>query len=137
MKVLKILALGLLLNLCYCTNSDSDSNPGQQAEDVIGNSDDWQVSYFWDKDKDETNKFSDYTFRFLESDKMEAERNGSITTGTWRIDNSRSKLIINISAFEPLDELNDDWIIEKLESNSIELRDDNDEHIEALHFKRQ
>ena len=118
-----------------CDKSDDDFS-NQDTAITLSNGE-WKVSWFWDKDKDETSDFLSYTFRFFDSGKMEAFRNGKVTyTGSWTRSSSGSKMIIDMGSIHPLEELNDDWIIKVLENNVIELQDDNDEHLEELHFSK-
>jgi hypothetical protein len=50
------------------------------------------------------------------------------------VNNSSNKLIIVIPSPKPLEELNDHWLILEMTGSSIKLKDDNDEHLEELHF---
>jgi hypothetical protein len=100
----------------------------------------WKVTWYWDKDKDETNDFSGYTFNFQPSGAFESVKNSSTTTGTWNTgsdDGSQRLVISSGSATKPLSDLDDDWIIVSMTDTKIELKDDNDEHLEELHFEKQ
>ncbi|HMQ47110.1 MAG TPA: hypothetical protein PKA00_20260 [Saprospiraceae bacterium] len=129
------------LSLSSCTNiSDDDSSSSNISPDATSETlvqvGEWRVSYFYDKDKDETSDFNSYTFRFNDDGTMEAVQGTSTVTGTWKEinDDGFRKLVIAIGVTKPLSELNDDWIIEERTDVVIKLRDDNDEHLEALHF---
>jgi hypothetical protein len=125
--------LGLLT---ACTNDGDPLLPDNPTQTL--SSAQWRVSYFWDKDKDETSKFNGYTFAFKAGGAFEATQNGTVTTGTWEVRSSSSssqKLVIQIGTDKPLIELDDDWIILEMNDQEIRLRDDNTEHLEELHFK--
>lgn len=129
-----IIILSLVIGFSACTNS-SDNNPsGDDISNVVTGQSDWKVSYYWDKDKDETNNFAGYTFHFKSNGVLEATRNSATTTGTWQVDNSSNKLIIQLGATSPLDDLNDDWIILEKTDKTIKLKDDNTDHTELLNF---
>ncbi len=119
-----------------CDKTGDDFSNQDTAMTV--NDGEWKVSWFWDKDKDETSHFSGYTFKFSDHGKLQAIRNNQVThTGSWVRSSSGSKLIIDMGTTQPLDELNDDWIIKVMENDAIMLQDDNDEHLEELHFSKK
>lgn len=133
MKKLIFLSAFFLLGLAAC-NPDDDSN----ANPVTGNPPQgkWTVTYFWDKVKDETGKFSGYTFEFQSGGIFSAVKGTQTWTGTWSHNSSSTKLIINITGNDALDELTDDWLILENTDNIIKLKDDNEEHLEELHFSK-
>lgn len=123
-----------------CNNSDDDLNPSGNNPPTLTQGGSWKVTWYWDKDKDEISDFSGYVFNFQSSGAFEATRNGVTTTGTWQITNSSDssqRLVINSgSTAKPLSDLDDDWIIVNMTDSKIELKDDNDEHLEELHFEK-
>ena len=132
--------LTLLLMMGACTNGDDNSGPSTDVTNGDLTGDGWVVSWFWDKDKEETSDFNGYVFFFRESGAFEALRNGTTTTGSWAIrssSNGSQRLDIDIASASPLDELIDDWIILEKTNSTIKLRDDNTEHLEELHFTKQ
>lgn len=134
-----LLTLTLLSLMAFnaCTNSNDDNLPNSNVTNQLTTSGDWKVSYYWDKDKDETNDFSGYSFLFKDNGVLEALKNGVTTNGTWQINSSSNKLIIFMGTARPLENLNDDWIIVEKTDSVIKLRDDNDTHLEELHFAVQ
>ncbi|HRD82232.1 MAG TPA: hypothetical protein PK198_20965 [Saprospiraceae bacterium] len=134
MKNLLLPAVLTILLGAACTNISDDSLPSNDVSGVITNGD-WEVSYFWDKTKDETHKFSGYSFVFENGGVLRSIRQGSTTVGTWV--QGSGKLILFAGAADPLEELNDDWIIVERTETLIRLRDDNDEHVEELHFRKR
>ncbi len=104
-----------------CEDTASNNSP---VEDVIVDGT-WYVTYFWDKTKDETGDFAGYSFRFLENGTLEAEKAGTIRTGTWQISLSSNKFIINMNHPKPLEEIDDDWLIIEQSANQLKLKDDN------------
>lgn len=140
MKKLIFLCLALSLQLVACTNADDDVSPnssnngGNNANTPQG---DWKVTYFWDKDKEETAKFSGHSFVFQGDGTLVATANGSNYSGTWSKNSSGSRLNISISGTDALDELTDDWRLDEMTGSSIKLRDDNTEHLEEIYFEKQ
>lgn len=130
------LLLTILLSFSACENDTSESLPDAPSAGDLTSTDSWVVSYFFDKDEDETSDFSGYTFYFLENNRFEARFGNQVTAGTWQVNQSSRKVIINIAGASPLDELTDDWLIDTWNDTLLELRDDNDEHDEFLHFQR-
>lgn len=138
-STMMVLAFGLsLLTACTNPNVDIDFSDPQQVLQSTTN-DYWRVSWFWDKDKDETHKFDGWRFRFREDGVFEAVSDTLTQAGTWtvQISGSEHKLIIALSGTDPLSELDDDWLIEFFSQDTIQLRDDNTDHLEQLHFVRQ
>ncbi len=133
-KMIFLGALALIL-ASACTNSTDDNLPSNDVTNIVSNGN-WVVSYFWDKTKDETHKFNGYTFVFDDNGVFRALRQGATTTGTWSVNSSQTKFILFLSNTDPLQEINDDWIIVERTANLIRLKDDNDEHLEELHFRK-
>ncbi len=124
-----------------CTNSDDDVLlTNTDITQIIIQEDGWKVSWYWDKDKDETSDFSGYVFFFRNSGAFDAVRNGNTTSGTWQVasssDGSQRLVLTSGSATKPLKDVDDDWIILNMMDDKIELKDDNDEHLEELFFER-
>ncbi len=141
MKQLAYLSLfGLFFLIASCENSLTDDDSSSQDISVIISEENalWRISYFWDKDKDETNDFQGYTFTFESDGKLEAKKGDQLQAGTWRViqDDGRQKFVIDLGQLSPLEELTDDWLILEKSSTVIKLKDDNDEHLEELHFSK-
>ena len=134
-----------ILSICVlfvmsCTNPPEGLNPNNSPSEEIIQNTQWKVSWFWDKDKDETSDFNGYSFLFDADGTLTAEKNGQmVKKGTWSVrtsSNSTNKLVISIGNVKPLKELTDDWIILKMTDTKIELKDDNDQHLEELHLEK-
>ncbi|HEY9178064.1 MAG TPA: hypothetical protein VIN07_10250 [Flavipsychrobacter sp.] len=126
-----------------CQNKTSTNvTPGGNNNSTSGivTSGKWQVSYFYDNDKDETTDYSGYTFEFNSDKTLVATRNSTSTSGTWNetTDDGLPRLVIALNtADEKLKELNDDWVVESKTDNQIKLKDDNPDRNEQLHFNKQ
>lgn len=121
-----------------CGNSDDDLSTDNSITQSLTNPSGWKVTWYWDKDKDETNDFSGYVFQFLDNGSFEATRNGNTVTGTWQVtsNDGSQRLVINSgSTTKPLSNLDDDWIITEKTDSRIKLKDDNSEHLEELFFE--
>ncbi|HFA48184.1 MAG TPA: hypothetical protein ENJ95_04110 [Bacteroidetes bacterium] len=124
-----------------CHNSDDDVLlTNTDITQIITQDNGWKVSYYWDKDKDETNDFSGYVFYFRSTGTFEATHNGTTTSGTWQVrnssDSSQRLVLSSGTTAKPLKDVDDDWIILEMNDNSIKLKDDNTEHLEELYFER-
>ena len=125
-------ALLLLLFNFGCSKSN-----GPSADDPQLSGTKWVVSYFWDKDKDETNDFSGYSFEFQDNNVLIAYLpDGSTKTGIWTTNSSNNTLHFVISGTYALDEMNDEWVIITQTNTVIKLKDDNTTHLEELHFTK-
>ena len=125
----------LLTALFTACDPDDDSNiVNPTSNQALGK---WTVTYYWDKDKEETSDFNGYVFDFQDDGILVATTASNTYNGTWLKNDSSNKLIINIQGAYPLDEMTDDWLIMEMSGNSIKLKDDNSEHLEELHLKKQ
>ncbi len=123
-----------------CSPDDDQSPSNTNNTQVLTQGGTWKVTWYWDKDKDETNDFSGYSFNFQSSGAFESVKNGTTATGTWNTgsdDGSQRLVISSGSAAKPLSDLDDNWIIVSMTDTKIELKDDNSEHLEELHFEKQ
>ena len=136
-SVLLILPIFMLAGVS-CNNSDDDMPSNSTTSQTLVQDSGWKISYYFDKDKVETDNFAGFVFHFRDSGDFEATRNGDTTVGTWQVtsDDGSQRLVIGFATgTEPLDDLVDDWIIISLNDQKIELRDDNTEHLEELFFE--
>ena len=134
MKKLLLPALLLALIFPACKHSGSDD---LTPDDLQLSGTKWVVSYFWDKDKDETNDFNGYSFEFKDNDVLIAYLpDGSTKTGRWFVQSSNNTLHFVISGTYALDEMNDYWVVLERTNTVIKLKDDNTTHLEELHFQR-
>jgi len=136
-RIFQLFGILLVMVAGACSNSNDDNSPAGNLPDVLTDgTGQWKVSYYWDKDKDETNDFAGYTFNFRSNGVLEAVKGGVTTNGTWQHNSSSNKLIINLGAVKPLSNATDDWLLIERTDNLIKLRDDNTEHVEELFFQR-
>lgn len=123
--ILKTGILLLFINAFTLACNNEDDNTPSSTNDTLTNGGNWKVTYYFDKDKEETSDFAGYTFVFENGGAFKSTKNGTTTTGTWQVDNSSNKLIINAGvATKPLQDLSDDWIITEKSAKVIKLRDD-------------
>ena len=138
MRVFQMMMVALLLSaIGACTNANDDVIPSDSSV-VINNNGTWRVSYYFDKDKDETSGFAGYQFIFRDNGVLDASHNGATTSGTWKVvqDDGRQKLVLNTgTTVKPLVDLTDDWVVIEQNSSRIRLQDDNNEHLEELDFE--
>jgi hypothetical protein len=122
-----IIAMAVTFSACKKDDDSSGSNSTQNLES--GKS--WKVSYYYDNDKEETYKFTAYTFEFKDDGTLHAGHSSGTTVGYW---NAGSRFNITSFVNSPLDDLNDDWVILSRTSDVIKLKDDNVTKREELHF---
>lgn len=133
MKTAKHIALALLVFTLFFTACKKDDSPGSNTANLQSGQK-WQVSYYYDSDKVETYKFSGYSFEFKDDGTLIASNSSGSTSGTWSINSSSNKFIISMGSMAPLDDLNDDWLINSQDNNNLKLKDDNTTKLEELHF---
>lgn len=134
-KVL-FLAIMFVLALGSCKNLSDDNSAGPDPQ--LGGSK-WVVTYFWDKDKEESSNFGGYSFEFKDNGAFIAYTpGGSTVSGTWNthFDDSKDKLLIVLAGAKPLDDLNQDWVILEKTDTVMKLKDDNTSHLEEIHLKK-
>ena len=131
-----LLFLALALSFVSC-------DPGNNvASDVsqVASSGTWRVTLFTDSGNDETTDFSGYSFTFSNGGTITALKNGVSKTGTWSVNTSSNKFIIDLGTKDntnkPLGELTDDWKILSASSTEIRLGDDNTASNEFLTFTK-
>ena len=119
-----------------CTKSDDLASGTQQ----LVTSGTWRVTLFTDSGNDETTDFTGYVFSFNNGGTLSAVKNAVTKTGSWSVNNSSGKLIIDlgpkVDANKPLGELTDDWKILSSSSSEIRLGDDNSASNEFLTFTK-
>jgi hypothetical protein len=134
------LIIGLILLTSGCKNAPSlGENPATDAA-LLTQSSSWKVSYYWDKDKEETSDFSGYSFAFEANDVFKATRgDGTAFSGQWSRTTSDGlpRLVISITGNKQMENLSDDWVLIQLSEQKIELKDDNNTHLEELHFVKE
>ncbi len=131
----KMRFLGILLSVVLfnaaCRNGGSNSVPPTSGV--------WRVTSYMDSGKNETSKYSGWTFDFRSNGTFVANIPSPARTveGTWaETSSSSNKLIISISGTKALDDLSDDWLIVEKSGSVIRLTDDNPSSAEFLDFKK-
>lgn len=118
-----IIAIGLVVMSLSCTkdsiNPDGtdDISPAKVSQTLSAG--EWVITHFFDSDKDETDHYNGYVFTFNTDGKLLAAKGSSVTTGSWTqgSDDSQTKLIIDFSTPEDLEELSEDWrVLERTDS---------------------
>lgn len=133
MVIAVIVSLGL--GMTACKKDVSNQTTGE-----VLNSGKWRVSYFWDKDHDETSDFAGYEFRF-DNGTVTASNGSNTITGTYNdqgSDDSTPKFIINMNTGTgSFDELTDDWHVIEKSNTLIRLQEESGSGgIEYLNFSR-
>ncbi|MBN2729651.1 MAG: hypothetical protein JXR53_10545 [Bacteroidales bacterium] len=98
----------------------------------------WKISYYYDKDHDETSSYADMSFTFNDNGNVIVASGTSSYSGTWSTgnDDSKEKFYITFSSPTSLVEISDDWIIDSQSKSIIELSDDSDNGTELLTFEK-
>jgi hypothetical protein len=131
MKLLKALSIILVAHtLLFATCSKKDDVVSVGTGGNITGS--WRVSFYWDNTKDETSKFSGYSFTFNSNGQLTAVKGSTTVTGSWT--ETGTKLIIDFGANPVLSDMNDDWLKTEKTTTSIKVKDDNPARDERLEF---
>lgn len=117
MKRTNILAFCMAIFLAACSDDNDISNTGNTIQQGS-----WRVTLFSEDGKDETGKFSGYSFIFGNNGTLTASNGSNVVSGSWAMgnDDSTPKLIISMPPVNDFDELSEDWHI--LESTSSRIR---------------
>jgi len=99
---------------------------------------DWKITYYYDKDHEETSDYTGYNFVFNDDGTLDATSTSGTVTGTWSTgnDDSMDRLYITFSNPDKFVEISDDWVIVSQSSDKIELKDDSDSGTELLTFEK-
>lgn len=127
MKTNSIIVFALFLSAMTVSISCSNQNngPGNQSVNNSQLKDGaWKVTYYWDKDHDETSSLASYTIMFNSDGTVNAVNGNDAISGTWSTgtDDSQPKLILSF-AVAPLSEISDDWHVINQSSNLLSLED--------------
>jgi hypothetical protein len=105
------------------SGDDGDSDPSSLANILIEGT--WIVANFNDSGEDETSDYSGFSFDFQDDGSIVATRNDDTIDGTWSVftDSGKEKLGLDFGEMVPLDEFTDDWDIQDVQNNRVELYD--------------
>ena len=124
----QVALFALLLCLLSCSKENAAPIPLQQSASTIdalkvapGT---YTVLRFIDTGEDQTSEFNGYTFVFKAGGTLIARtRNGSVFTGSWRLNSAQTVMTINISGTKALKDLDDDnWHVVNITSLRISLQ---------------
>ena len=92
-----ILAASLLITACSRNSDDTpSSNSAQTAGQIASTAGSWRVTLFVDSGNNETADFAGYSFVFNSNGTITATKNGVNQNGTWTVDASSNKFIIDL-----------------------------------------
>jgi len=134
-----IFYLFTMFTIISCTTDDSNNNNNNNTNNSINQitniaeNGTWKITYFYDKDHEETNNFNGYIFTFNTDGSLIAEKGNNTVTGTWSVTNSNSNddssddkdfnIFFAVPDSSNFEDLNDDWEIIATNDNKIELID--------------
>lgn len=141
----------MVLFFASCSKNESTSDPiaDLQIKNNIVVESQWSISQLLDSGKDETSDYDGYKFKFNNDGTLVATSTGVTYNGTWVLvqgkttpddsgnlsdDDKLSKFTINISGNKYMDNLSHKWLVDKITSTEIWLRDDNPSSNEILKF---
>jgi hypothetical protein len=134
-----ILILGFVSFGC---DDDDDDSSDLTASIISGTvtSGTWRVSFYKDRDDDETSNYAGYSFAFASAGIVVATKSGVDTEGAWSSSESdgKVKLVLTFFPTDPFDELSEDWEVIKRTDSSIELKhvSGGDGHVDYLTFQK-
>lgn len=115
-----------LLTMAACTNPNSSIDSAAVESSTAKGT--WEISYFWDQDKDETHHFTGFQFEFGTDGSVSAS-NGSVTkSGTWSVhdssDDSHVEFDLHFAgSSDQFDDISDDWHVVEQSNRLIRLED--------------
>ena len=124
----KVALFAILVGLLSCTKENAAPIPLQQSASTVDalkvTPGTYTVLRFIDTGDDETSQFNGYTFVFRADGRLIARtRNGSVFTGSWRLNSAQTRMTISISGTKALEDLDDDdWKVVKITSLRISLQ---------------
>jgi hypothetical protein len=131
MKLLSSLLLVVAINSILAFSCSKNDNSGTAGN--INTTGNWRVTLFWDK-KDETAKFTGYTFIFSSGGQVTANIGATTVTGSWS--ESDTRLQISFGTDPLLSSLNKNWLKESISTTLMSLKDDNPASDERVQFSK-
>lgn len=140
MKTKNFIGLTTIFTLFMFSSCEEGNDDEQNMMSIDTNeitsfmvSGDWQITYFFDTDKEETNDFNGFSFVFGSNGVLTASNGTQEITGSWSITDSSSSddddpdsdVDFNIAFLTPdnFEELSDDWDVVSYSATRIELID--------------
>lgn len=98
-------------------------------EETLRNFNERKITSFIEDGKDETFKFTSFTFNFQSNGQLVATSEGQTFNGTYRVfcDDGKLELSMSFPANSPLRKLNDDWYFLSQSGKSLLFEDDGDQ----------
>ena len=132
-SLLLMLSMSLMSSMCSDDDDNQQTNNSQTIQQITTQvqSGNWEVTYFFDTDQEETENFNGYTFSFETNNQLTATNGSNTYIGSWSVtdsnssDDSQEDVDFNINFTSPpnFEELSDDWDIISHSSTKIELID--------------
>ncbi|UII78549.1 hypothetical protein [Flagellimonas sp. CMM7] len=127
-----------LVLLRVCDDSVEDGDVPEIRNIMLGG--DWNVAMYKENDMDMTSEFAGMDFNFSTMHQVEVSVNDDpIAAGLWRVLRNHDgdlKFFLNFGDEAVLGELTDDWYINSVEANRIELIHEDENSTETLVFER-
>jgi len=130
-KAFNLFSALLLVTLFTTLQSSSCSKSDDMAAIAPPIAGTFSVSLYWDK-KDETSKFSGYSFVFNSGGQVVASKGAVNVNGIWS--ESSTKLSIDFSSDPVLSNINKNWLKVEKTATTIKLKDDNPASDERVEF---
>lgn len=140
MKQMRLFWVLIVACLAFSCDDDDESpaiTPTEVTETMVSGN--WRVSYYKDRDDDETSNYSGYAFAFTTGGVAIATKNTTDVVGAWSTTDSSNKVKVVLSfPGSPLDELSEDWEVIQRSSTEIKLRhvSGGDGHVDYLTFSK-
>ena len=124
----RVLNFTLMICLFFSACKKDDNNSSTITTSTVTNTvsgGNWRVTYYWDKDHEETPNYDQYTFTFRSNSVLTAVKGATTITGTWStiLDDSKTKLVLNFSSPATFSEISDDWHVIERTDTRINLQD--------------
>jgi hypothetical protein len=125
MKKIILCILTASLFLVACEKDDNNSTVSTSDVTTTVTSGNWRITYYWDKDHEETNNYNGYSFVFNPNGTIIATKAGTTVNGTWSVinDDNKVKLVLAFAAPADFVEISDDWHTTERTNSKIKLQD--------------
>jgi len=90
----------------------------------------YKVTKFAEQGESQTSEFKGYTFDFQAGGVLRAKTNeNKVVKGTWRLNEAQTRLRIDISGTDNLNDVEGDWKVVSITDTQIILRNDHPDHL--------
>jgi hypothetical protein len=126
----------IFIGLSSCIETGDEERPGMAINSELLSEKVWEVDLFKDDGQDKTGLFADVFLEFRPSFVFRVTHGCDVVNGEWVISNDSSLLVIRLpDNVEPLDQLEDEWVITWMSDTEMHIVEQDDKGDEEFHLK--